>query len=69
MPRRSWWTTSAASSSTTPRLATSTSLISKGTELEPDKTGMAAWHWPGLEDIGMLIPTSYISKDAPKDRK
>lgn len=40
-----------------------------GSELEADKVGMAAWHWPGLEDIGMLMPTSYISKDAPKDRK
>lgn len=35
----------------------------KGSELEPDNVGLAAWHWPGLEDIGMLFPTSYISKD------
>jgi len=41
----------------------------KGSELEPDKVGLAAWHWPGLEDIGMLMPTIYISQDAPKDRK
>jgi len=40
-----------------------------GSELEADKVGMAAWHWPGLEDIGMLMPTTYISQDAPKDRK
>lgn len=42
----------------------------KGTELEPDKVGLAAWHWPGLEDIGMLFPTLYISNDVEKfDRK
>jgi ABC-type transport system substrate-binding protein len=35
----------------------------KGEELEPDKVGLAAWHWPGLEDIGMLFPTIYVSKD------
>jgi ABC-type transport system substrate-binding protein len=35
----------------------------KGVELEPDNVGLAAWHWPGLEDIGMLFPTTYISKD------
>lgn len=35
----------------------------KGSELEPDRVGLAAWHWPGLEDIGMLFPTSYISKE------
>jgi len=40
-----------------------------GSELEPDKVGMAAWHWPGLEDIGMLFPTSYINNTVPKDRK
>jgi peptide/nickel transport system substrate-binding protein/oligopeptide transport system substrate-binding protein len=36
----------------------------KGSELEPDKTGVATWHWPGLEDISMLPLTLYISKDA-----
>lgn len=42
----------------------------KGSELEPDNVGLAAWHWPGLEDIGMLFPTTYISKDvAQSDRK
>ena len=39
-----------------------------GEELAPDKTGVAAWHWPGLEDIGSLMSTVYISKDAPADR-
>jgi peptide/nickel transport system substrate-binding protein/oligopeptide transport system substrate-binding protein len=42
----------------------------KGSELEPDKVGLAAWHWPGLEDIGMLFPTTYITKDVLNyDRK
>jgi len=41
-----------------------------GSELEPDRVGLAAWHWPGLEDIGMLFPTLYISKDVENyDRK
>jgi ABC-type oligopeptide transport system substrate-binding subunit len=39
-----------------------------GEELSADKTGVAAWHWPGLEDIGVLMSTVYISKDAPSDR-
>jgi ABC-type oligopeptide transport system substrate-binding subunit len=41
----------------------------KGSELEPDKTGVAAWHWPGLEDVGVLNSTIYVSNDAPKDRR
>lgn len=42
----------------------------KGEELEPDKVGLAAWHWPGLEDIGSLFPTIYVSKDViGSDRK
>lgn len=42
----------------------------KGTELEADRVGLAAWHWPGLEDIGMLFPTLYVSKDVLEtDRK
>ena len=41
----------------------------KGTELEPDKTGVAAAHWPTWEDIGMLLPTTYISKDVADYRK
>jgi len=42
----------------------------KGSELEPDRVGLAAWHWPGLEDIGMLFPSTYISKEVENyDRK
>jgi ABC-type transport system substrate-binding protein len=41
----------------------------KGSELEPDKTGVAAAHWPTWEDIGMLMPTTYISKDVSNYRK
>jgi ABC-type transport system substrate-binding protein len=41
----------------------------KGEELEPDKTGVAAAHWPTWEDIGMLMPTVYISKDVANYRK
>jgi peptide/nickel transport system substrate-binding protein/oligopeptide transport system substrate-binding protein len=40
----------------------------KGVELEPDRTGVTTWHWPGLEDIGMLALTSYISKDVENYR-
>ena len=40
----------------------------KGTELDPDKTGVSAWHWPGLEDAGVLNSTLYVSNDVPKDR-
>jgi ABC-type transport system substrate-binding protein len=41
----------------------------KGTELEPDKTGVAAWHWPNTEAVGMLGFTLYVSKDVPATRK
>ena len=41
----------------------------KGSELEPDKTGVAAWHWPNTESVGMLMYTLYVSKDAPASRK
>jgi len=41
----------------------------KGVELEPDKTGVAAAHWPTWEDIGMLMPTTYISKEVANYRK
>jgi hypothetical protein len=40
----------------------------KGSELEPDKTGVAAWHWPGLEAVGVLNSTIYVSNDVPSDR-
>lgn len=41
----------------------------KGSELEPDRTGVTTWHWPGLEEIGMLAYTSYIGKDVENYRK
>ena len=41
----------------------------KGSELEPDKTGVAAWHWPNTESVGMLMYTLYVSKDVPASRK
>ncbi len=40
----------------------------KGSELLPDKTGVAAWHWPFEEDAGTLMPTIYVSNDVPSDR-
>jgi len=40
----------------------------KGKELEADKSGFATWHWPGIEDIGSLLDSIYISNDAPKSR-
>ena len=40
----------------------------KGTELEPDKAGVTAWHWPGLEDIGALNTSIYVTNDVPADR-
>lgn len=39
-----------------------------GEELTPDKTGVAAWHWPDLEDCGALMGTIYISNAVPADR-
>lgn len=41
----------------------------KGTELEPDKTGVSAWHWPNTESVGMLLYTLYVSNEAPATRK
>jgi len=40
----------------------------KGTELEPDKTGVTAWHWPGLEDVGVLMSTIYVNNTVPSSR-
>jgi peptide/nickel transport system substrate-binding protein/oligopeptide transport system substrate-binding protein len=40
----------------------------KGVEFEPDRTGVTTWHWPGLEDIGMMALTSYIGKDVENYR-
>ncbi|MCX6079402.1 MAG: peptide ABC transporter substrate-binding protein [Chloroflexi bacterium] len=41
----------------------------KGTELDADKTGVAAWHWPFIESGGMLVYTLYVSNEAPASRK
>jgi peptide/nickel transport system substrate-binding protein/oligopeptide transport system substrate-binding protein len=41
----------------------------KGSELDPDKTGVAAWHWPNTESVGMLLYTLYVSNDVPDTRK
>ena len=35
----------------------------KGTELEPDKNGFAAMHWPGYVNMSTLIGSMYVSKD------
>ena len=35
----------------------------KGTELEPDKNGFAAMHWPGYGNESTLIGSMYVSKD------
>jgi ABC-type transport system substrate-binding protein len=40
----------------------------KGSELDPDKTGVAAWHWPNLEDVGALVSSIYVSNAVPRDR-
>ncbi len=34
----------------------------KGEQLEPDRYGVAAFHWPGLESIGVLCYSIYIAK-------
>jgi ABC-type oligopeptide transport system substrate-binding subunit len=36
----------------------------KGTELEPDKNGFAAMHWPTYANMSTLVGSLYISKDA-----
>jgi peptide/nickel transport system substrate-binding protein/oligopeptide transport system substrate-binding protein len=42
----------------------------KGSELEPDKNGFAAQHWPGFGANNKLVGTMYISKDVANfDRK
>jgi ABC-type transport system substrate-binding protein len=41
----------------------------KGSELEPDKTGVAAWHWPAPEDISTLPLTLYIANTVDPNRK
>jgi peptide/nickel transport system substrate-binding protein/oligopeptide transport system substrate-binding protein len=41
----------------------------KGSELTADKNGMVAWHWPGIEGIGQLHLTTYISRDVDRYRR
>jgi ABC-type oligopeptide transport system substrate-binding subunit len=36
----------------------------KGSELEPDKNGYAALHWPSYANMSTLVGSLYISKDA-----
>jgi len=35
----------------------------KGSELEPDKNGFSAIHWPGYANMSTLVGSMYISKD------
>jgi ABC-type oligopeptide transport system substrate-binding subunit len=35
----------------------------KGTELEADKNGFAALHWPGYANMSTLVGSMYVSKD------
>jgi len=35
----------------------------KGTELEADKNGFAAMHWPGYVNMSTLVGSMYVSKD------
>jgi ABC-type transport system substrate-binding protein len=35
----------------------------KGSELEPDKNGFAALHWPGYAAMNALVGSLYLSKD------
>jgi ABC-type oligopeptide transport system substrate-binding subunit len=41
----------------------------QGSELQPDATGIAAWHWPGIEDISRLPYTMYITNQVDQFRK
>jgi ABC-type oligopeptide transport system substrate-binding subunit len=42
----------------------------KGSELEPDRNGFAAMHWPGYVNFSTLVSSLYISKDvASANRK
>jgi ABC-type transport system substrate-binding protein len=41
----------------------------KGSELDPDKTGVATWHWPAPEDISTLPLTLYIANTVDPNRK
>jgi len=41
----------------------------KGSELEKDKNGFAAMHWPNYANFSTLVGSMYVSKDAPAGRK
>jgi hypothetical protein len=35
----------------------------KGSELEPDKNGFAAIHWPSYGNESTIVSSMYVSKD------
>jgi len=41
----------------------------KGSELEKDKNGFSAMHWPGYANFSTLVGSMYVSKDVPAGRK
>jgi ABC-type oligopeptide transport system substrate-binding subunit len=41
----------------------------KGSEIEKDKNGFAAMHWPGFVNMSVLPSSLYLSKDVPSGRK
>ncbi len=41
----------------------------KGSELAPDKTGVATWHWPAPEDISTMPLTVYVANTVDPNRK
>jgi ABC-type transport system substrate-binding protein len=41
----------------------------KGSELDPDKNGFAAIHWPGYANMSTLIGSMYISKDVANSNR
>lgn len=41
----------------------------KGEQLEPDKLGVAACHWPCFESIAVTSYTVYVTDDVPPGRK
>jgi ABC-type oligopeptide transport system substrate-binding subunit len=41
----------------------------KGSELEPDKNGFAAIHWPGYANFSTVVGSMYISKDVANSNR
>jgi ABC-type oligopeptide transport system substrate-binding subunit len=41
----------------------------KGSELEPDKNGFAAMHWPNYSSLSALVGSMYISRDVASARR